>query len=218
MVQEHMIQHQILFIDLDGTILDASSRLYQIHQETLKSLGINTLYSREEYLALKRTRTPEEKIISFIPESQKRDFYLQQQEKHMEDWAYLEKDILFPWSKAALEQLRKQNRIILCTRRKNAEFLLRQLQHFGLKELFHDTIISFDKKAEKIKRHPSFVKEKAVIIGDTEADIETGKLLGIKTVAVLSGYRNKEFLLKYQPDLIIENIQELVETRIIVLT
>lgn len=208
-----MIRGYIIFIDLDGTIIDASLRLYHLHEDILKLSGFMTPYSREEYLALKRKKTPEREIISFIPKHYQ-DFYLQQRGKYMEDWAYLEQDILFSWSKAALEQLRRHNTLILCTRRKKADFLVRQLQHLGLNDLFHDCIISFDQKEEMIKRHPLFLPQKAVIIGDTEADIETGKLLGIKTVAVLSGYRSKEFLENYHPDLIIENIGELIDKEI----
>jgi len=209
-----MIPDKILFLDLDGTIIDASARLYHLHQDILKNMGFITPYSLEEYLALKRKRTPERVIISFIKESELRDSYLQQRKNQMEDWVYLMKDELFPWSRIVLEQLRQHNILILCTRRKNADLLRRQLQHLGLGDVFHDCIVSVDAKAEKIKAHPQFKKEKSTIIGDTEDDIETGKLLGIKTIAVLSGYRNKEFLLKYQPDLIIGSIKELVASEI----
>lgn len=209
-----MMRDKILFIDLDGTIIDASLRLYHLHQDILKQSGFTTPYSREEYLALKRKKTPEREIISFIPKHYQ-DFYLQQREKYMEYWEHLAKDILFPWSKEALEQLQRHNTLILCTRRKKTGFLLRQLQHLGIDDLFHDYVVSFGQKAEMIERHPLFLPQKAVIIGDTEAEIETGKLLGIKTVAVLSGYRNKEFLESYHPDLIVENIGELIESEMV---
>ena len=51
--------------------------------------------------------------------------------------------------------------------------------------------------------------EIALIVGDTEADIITGKKLGFKTVAVLSGIRNREILALLNPDFIIRDIGKL---------
>lgn len=198
-----------LFIDLDGTIIDASARLYRLHQDMVQKVGFTTPHSREEYIALKQIPIPEEEIISFITEPTQRNFYLQQRERNIEAWNYLALDVLFPWAKEALELLKKHNTLILCTRRRNEKQVLKQLHHLGINNLFHDSIISPEQKKEKIETHPQFVKKRSIIIGDTEEDIETGKKVGIKTIAVLSGYRNKEFLQKYEPDLIVENIKEL---------
>ena len=46
------------------------------------------------------------------------------------------------------------------------------------------------------------------IIGDTGMDISVGKKLGIKTVAVLSGFQNLAVLSAYKPDYILKNIKE----------
>ncbi|MBK8521169.1 MAG: HAD hydrolase-like protein [Chitinophagaceae bacterium] len=45
-------------------------------------------------------------------------------------------------------------------------------------------------------------------VGDTGKDVQTGKSLGIKTAAVLSGFLNKEKLREYEPDIIIDTILE----------
>ena len=205
-----MIQGQTIFIDFDGTIIDASQRLYTLHLDIVNEAGFHTSYSKETYMALKRMKIPEAEIISFIAEPKKREFYLEQREKRIEEWKYLAQDTLFPWSKTALEQLRQHNTIILCTQRKNSALLFRQLLYLGIQDVFHDQIISFDKKAETIKQHPWFEKEKSLIVGDTEVDIETGKVLGIKTIAVASGMRNEEFLRKLKPDFVMKDISEVL--------
>ena len=41
-------------------------------------------------------------------------------------------------------------------------------------------------------------------------DIETGKVLGIKTIAVASGMRNEEFLRKLKPDFVMKDISEVL--------
>jgi phosphoglycolate phosphatase len=46
-------------------------------------------------------------------------------------------------------------------------------------------------------------------VGDTGKDIQTGKKLGIKTAAVLSGFLNKEKLMEYEPDVIERDVLKL---------
>ncbi|HLD80248.1 MAG TPA: HAD family hydrolase [Candidatus Nanoarchaeia archaeon] len=207
-----MIRNKILFIDFDGTIIDVSARLYSLHQDVLRKLELTTPYSKEEYLTLKRKRIPEAEVIAFIAESKEKEFYLQQREKKIEEWEYLAKDSLFPWSKTVLEQLQQHNTLILCTRRKNADLVFQQLQHLGIKDLFQDVIISSD-KAGKMKEHPQYSPGKAMIIGDTEADIDTGKLLNIKTIAVASGMRSAEFLQTSKPDFLLNNLSEILRLK-----
>ena len=48
-----------------------------------------------------------------------------------------------------------------------------------------------------------------VFVGDTGIDVMTGKALGIRNVAVLSGFRNREILEGYSPEVIINDVSEL---------
>ncbi len=48
----------------------------------------------------------------------------------------------------------------------------------------------------------------AMIIGDSELDVECGKNAGTKSCAVTYGYRTKEDLMKSQPDFLVDNILE----------
>ena len=43
-------------------------------------------------------------------------------------------------------------------------------------------------------------------VGDTGHDINTGKKIGIKTCAVLSGFMSRSALEDYKPDLILNNV------------
>ena len=45
-------------------------------------------------------------------------------------------------------------------------------------------------------------------------DINVGKKLGIKTVAVLSGFQNEEVLSTYNPDYILKNITEFTSSKV----
>lgn len=74
---------------------------------------------------------------------------------------------------------------------------------------------------EKYKRKPdpetvdvilnnlNISKSEAVLIGDSDVDIKTGKNAGIKTCAVTWGYVDKKELVKLNPDVIIDEVCEL---------
>jgi phosphoglycolate phosphatase-like HAD superfamily hydrolase len=49
------------------------------------------------------------------------------------------------------------------------------------------------------------------MVGDTEADIIAAKTHNLKVIGVLSGIRDREQLLKYQPDYIVANLTEAVD-------
>lgn len=55
--------------------------------------------------------------------------------------------------------------------------------------------------------------EECVYVGDTEVDIQTGKSAGFYTVAVLWGYRTKEYLEGFHPDLFIKKPEELLDLK-----
>jgi len=59
-----------------------------------------------------------------------------------------------------------------------------------------------------LKKYGKFSKN-SIIVGDTETDILMGKHLVIKTIAVSSGMRNRKFLKKYKPDILIKDFSEI---------
>lgn len=68
-----------------------------------------------------------------------------------------------------------------------------------------------ESKAELIRNDDSFDENNSWVVGDTEADIEAGKILEINTIGVLSGIRNKKKMKELEPDYLIEDITELPE-------
>jgi phosphoglycolate phosphatase len=58
--------------------------------------------------------------------------------------------------------------------------------------------------------HLQVAAEHAVMVGDGPIDITAGKVLGLKTVAVLTGGDRREALLASQPDLILDSVADLL--------
>ncbi|WZL71906.1 HAD hydrolase-like protein [Clostridiaceae bacterium 35-E11] len=63
---------------------------------------------------------------------------------------------------------------------------------------------------ENAERHHGveYTKENIFVIGDTPLDIECGKILGIKSIAVSTGSHSPEELMAYTPDHLFANLED----------
>ena len=128
---------------------------------------------------------------------------------------YLKIDSVIPGAQGALEEIARKHESYLVSLRRNPENLGQEVSDLGLSKYFkkiltgHSETDGSDKKHELVSSELN--GEKALIVGDTEADVKAGKLLGLTTVAVLSGIRSDEFLKPLHPDFIIKNVNELPE-------
>jgi len=203
-----------IYIDLDGTILDVSERYYRLYYDVVTSFGGKPL-PKEKYWALKRRKIPEEKILK-LSNVDNISACIKKRLEKIESTTYLKYDLPLPSSLATLILLKnKLNRLILVTLRSSKENLYKQLKSLRILHLF-DRILTTNAnknqwliKSELIKADSYFDKSSSVIVGDTEVDILAGKILGIKTVAVLTGIRSKDILLANKPDYIINSIKDL---------
>jgi phosphoglycolate phosphatase len=109
----------------------------------------------------------------------------------------------------ALLILRKTHRIALAAMRRNRQALLGQLEVIRVLPLL-DCVLNGSSadmpKHELIMQDPRWQPENAIIVGDTEVDIAAGRFLGIRSVAVLSGVRERENLLRASPDFLVDSL------------
>jgi phosphoglycolate phosphatase len=197
-----------LFIDLDGTILDSRKRVYEVFQFLNKQSDL----SFNSYWEIKREGVSHENILLNrfnFSETEVRNFTSKwMKEIELEKWLNL--DLPFPNVIHTLEKFKTKHQLILVTARQKADLTIEQLKKNQLHQFFFDVLITNQTKSKKELINSKFETNKNdVIIGDTGKDIETGKDLGIRTVAVLSGFLSANALSKYQPDIIIPSINEL---------
>ena len=203
----------IIFCDLDGTLLDVSPRHYKVYCETVEQFGGKAL-DKNAYWDLKRAKAKWPMLLekSRLADTPVNDFLKPFIEK-IEDPDYLKADKLFPGSLEALELLHISGDVVLVSLRRNRHALLQQLGWLGIDNYFKTILTGHsesDGYDEKIKLISMVLGDrKGVIIGDTEADVITGKTLGLTTVAVTSGIRNQEFLQALRPDYIFSSITQL---------
>ena len=197
-----------IFFDLDGTIIDSKMRLFLL----FNFLVPNSKYSYDEYWNLKQNKISHKEILKNYYGYSENQF-MTFQEKWMneiekDNWLQFDKPII--GAKNTLISLTKKYSLFLVTARQSKLTLIRQLQELGLFNIFKMILVT----EQKIEKYDLIINNVEVskedwIIGDTGKDIETGKKLGINTIAVLSGFLNKERLDAYKPDHILNNIIEL---------
>lgn len=194
-----------LFLDLDGPILDNRPKYIALHRQLLHD-SVGVALAEEEYWELKRTRVPEIEILNRcgVPASQW-DAHLQRRQACIEDQLFLELDRVWPGVQDWLVKQRTTHAIYLVTLRKRRKPLLRQLARLGLLPLFDEVLSeeANDGSADvKVRLMTPYVPsaEQAVMIGDTEADIQAAKHTAVASIAVTCGIRDRRLLEAEAPD------------------
>lgn len=203
-----------IFFDLDGPILDVSRRYYEVYRSILEEADKPAIpYGK--YWEEKRACIPNKNIVLYTADLDFYDTFENRWFDRIENDNYLKLDSVWPWVTDVLSDLYQKHQLYIVTGRSNPGNLNKQLDRLDLMRWFHAIICrparqnAAKEKINAIQEHFSNLPAKAVIIGDTEADIECGKELGFITVGVQCGIRNNEQLKATGCDHIIEDIQSI---------
>jgi phosphoglycolate phosphatase len=205
-----------LFFDLDGPILDVSTRYAALHRDLLRSAGLRGM-SADRYWDRKRARIPEEEILRELGALGLAPDYLRQRLDRIESSDYLLLDRPWPWTHEVLDRLARCYPLVLVTARSSSLLLLEQLDRLDLIAYFHEVLSEparrgVDKQKARLMsayltRHDRTAE--GWMVGDTEADVGAGQIVGLRTAAVQTGIRNAELLQLASPDHLLNDIREL---------
>lgn len=204
-----------IIFDLDGPLLDVSERYYEIYKLLSAKYFATNLLTKEEYWGLKRAKIAKVDILkrSEIPESL-HDIYINERLTIIENKEHLKNDRLYPFAVPVLEKISNGQEIILISLRNNRENLLWELTHFKIDGFFAGIYSqdnnrgTWEVKMELLMEAGIKRGDKAVFIGDTEADILVAKEMKLTSIAVESGIREKKLLMEFEPDFIINDIRD----------
>lgn len=198
-----------VFFDLDGTLINSKERVYQLFIDLTKVVIPFEDYwdykkdkKSNEYLLSSRFGFSQSSIIKF------KDEWMDQ----IENLNYLSMDKLFDFTIPTLNFCKSEEfTMYVVTNRQSIPNTFNQLENLGIQHFFKDILISEHKttKIELIKQRSNSHSSEDIIIGDTGEDIKSGKELRIRSIGVLSGFRNREQLELHEPDHIIKNISQL---------
>ena len=204
-----------LFIDLDGVLLDVEERHFRVHSAVLQAFGAHPT-DRQAYWQYKRNAEPLNVLLevegcTHISETAYRQLWL----KRIEALEYLRLDTLVGQADNVLRQLVEVRSLVLVTLRRRQDCLHTQLDWLNLTPLFTEVLAgrpsgtSDSEIKGRMIKGSAYFGPSAILIGDTEVDIQAGKALGLATIAVQNGMRNESKLRAANPDWILESIDAL---------
>lgn len=222
-----------VFCDFDGPLVDVSDRYYstyclalsKIHQSNLAAADTLTPLSKEEFWQMKQERTPDIEIAksSGLPIIAI-DPFLTEVINLVNHPDLLHKDVIQPGVTWALKLMHSQQvQLVLVTLRDQdqARQILQtaKLDHLfsgiygannGIEVAYQNSIELktqlLTKAAEQHWPDPIRKNHPAWIIGDTEADVWSGRNLDIPTIALTCGIRSHSYLEKQSPTIILDDL------------
>jgi phosphoglycolate phosphatase-like HAD superfamily hydrolase len=203
-------KEKIIF-DLDGTILNVYDRDYYVYADIIREFERKVL-PRLEYDWYRKIQVP---IAEILIASDAHDIiteFLEERSKRIENSSYLCLDTLIVGAKEILEAVYGQYELHLVTARFDKNATNDQLWSLGIRELFHDVVLTSGQSKRPIFESLNNV---VCVVGDTENDIVPAKALGIKAIAVMSGIRSRKNLQALYPDFLLNDIRELMSVLLI---
>jgi phosphoglycolate phosphatase len=197
---------KLIIFDLDGTLIDSSIDITNAINYAIEPYGVKPVTVQETIslvgegisrLMEKMVKSHESEVKSGINKH-----ILILIERFLEHYSthLVDNTTVYPGVKESLEQLNGYKKAVISNKREALSVKI--LDGLGLLKYF-DLVVGSDTTPE---RKPSPIPilhgitklnikpEDAVIVGDSNFDIEAGKAAGIKTIAVTYGYRPIELL------------------------
>lgn len=204
-----------IILDLDGTIVDSREAYVEAANAAFAAIGQEKV---DIEIATEIPRRLEQNLsinnmIKTVNANKFLDAYLK---SYYKVTAIKTKPI--PNVSETLKKLSQKAKLALVTMRHvPREKVIRELENFGLAKYFQLVVTALDTSQPKpspealirCAKQLGIQISECAVVGDSVADVRTGRNLGAKTVAVLSGIFTREELEMEKPNLILKSINEL---------
>lgn len=208
--------YELIVFDWDGTLMDSEATIVRCLQMAARDLGVAEPAARRarDVIGLGL----HEAVASLFPKADEIqvDALAQQYRKH-----FLSKDRepspLFPGARELLQNLASRNYFLAVATGKSRRGLDMELAHTGLGELFHVTRCAdeaFSKPHPQILfdvlDHLGMEKQQALVIGDTQYDMQMAANAGSDAIGVSFGVHTPERLREYGALTVVDDLQQVV--------
>ncbi len=201
----------LVVLDLDGTVLDVAPRYRRLHRDVVARHGGVPL-DPAEYWRAKRDAVPEPEILARAGLGGAAAAAAETaRQRALEERRYLRLDRPWPWTEAALDALGLLAPLVLVTLRRHADRLAWQLERLALHGRFARLVSgpgdgTPECKARLLREAGAADVRDAVVVGDTEVDVASGRAVGALTVALGCGIRSPARLAACRPDLLLDDL------------
>ena len=206
-----------LLLDLDGTIVDSKEAYLEAMKTAMKKTGQKTMDINAVTEIPKRLEQnlPINDLIQGIDAQEFLKAYL---DAYYQATTAKAKPV--PSISDTLQRLSRKVKLAVVTMRHvPCRIVVEELEKFGLAKYIQNVVTALD--TEKSKPSPEALIKCArclhvkmsdcAVVGDSVVDVKAGKAAGAKTIAVLSGIFSRQELEKENPDLILENVKDLLD-------
>ena len=178
-----MKTYDVIFWDLDGTLIDTRQRLYTLFRDLT---GCSLSY--DAYWHLKAQELKQKEMLTHVRYHGDLDAFRRLWLQNIESQDYLDKDTLVDNAEEILRHLSAVGcQMYIVTNRQFIEPLLRQLRTLEIYHYFAQILTTAQKctKSELIQQNGIiFTPSRTVFIGDSAEDMDAAKALGIASVLI----------------------------------
>lgn len=201
-----------IIFDLDGTLIDASERMYQLFQDIV----LQSTMTKIEYWNKKRDGINHQQILETEFPMIDFDNFQKAWISLIETEKYLKMDLCYSDTIKVLKKLSFHSGLYLLTARQLEENLVKELEELKIIQYFNQIFATTSKysKKEMLRKvtqdYPNEFCSKDFFVSDMGKDIALGKEMGFITIAISHGFMAEKELKKYMPDYIITELSELI--------
>jgi len=194
-----------IIFDWSGVICDDTYAVYQADMEIFKAFGVKEI-SFEEF-----KREWEMPFMNFLHK------YIPNLKIEEQEEIYHQAIVKFNQNKmfGNINQIIKKffnHKVDLFIVSSDPGLLLKQMKLFDIDGLFKEVIYDVHNKTDSVRNlieKYNLDLSQTIFIGDTNHEIETSKIVGIKSGAVTWGTFDEDKLKLFKPDFIVHNLDEL---------
>ncbi len=207
---------KLIIFDYDGTVVQTFDVFKKSLKELVKKLGLKGFSEEDfEYMAKHTPKIWLPMILSkFPPNRRPNPETVLEVFTRIYSKTHLENIKATPGVYKVLEELKRKGYILVLTtgRVLVSKFVLDELKHLNLDKYFD--MVYVPNSPDKLRTVKEIIRKfnvkNAVIIGDSVDDIKAGKVLNLKTIAVLYGFSSRDELLKHRPDYVVEKVEDIL--------
>lgn len=207
---------EAVVFDLDGTLTDSKKNIYEAIMAAFKDLGIKESIDENEfgkYIGWHFQEIFEDLGIDIAS----LDEFIETYKSHY--YEFLHHTTFYPGVLDTIKKLKEKDVKVCLLTTKAQDQADKIIDHFDLRKYFTYVMGRRKNVANKPSPEPLQIlcrdinvkPENALMVGDTEMDVNCGKAAGAKSVAVTYGYRTVEHLKKLEPYLMVGSLTELFD-------